>query len=154
MWNGEVVAIFIAPEKTMPLVSQNEVLAVTGKGLEGNRYFKQVGTYSDRVDPGRQVTLIELETIDALDADLGIDFSLGDSRRNIVTRGMALNDLVGQELRIGGVRVRCIRLCEPRAYMQNLTQEGVLDALAHRGGVNAEILDGGVIRVGDSIEEG
>ena len=154
MWKGEVVGIFIAPEKAVSLVSQNEVLAVAGKGLEGDRYFKQVGTYSDRLDPGRQVTLIELETIDALNTDLGIDFSLGDSRRNIVTRGVALNELVGQELRIGGARVRCIRLCEPCAYMQSLTQEGVLEALTHQGGLNAEILAGGVIRVGDPIEGG
>ena len=70
MWKGEVVGIFIAPEKAVSLVSQNEVLAVAGVGLEGDRYFKQVGTYSDRLDPGRQVTLIELETIDALNTDL------------------------------------------------------------------------------------
>ena len=154
MWKGEVVAIFIAPEQSVPLVSKTEVHAVAGKGLNGDRYFKQVGTYSDRPEPGRQVTLIELETIKALKRDLGIDLSLGDSRRNIVTRGVALNDLVGQEIRIGDVRVRCIRLCEPCAYMQSLTQEGVLEALAHRGGVNAEILTDGVIRVGDPIEQG
>ena len=154
MWKGEVVAIFIAPEKSVPLVSKTEVHAVAGKGLDGDRYFKQIGTYSDRPGPGRQVTLIEIETIDALNKDLGIDLSLGDSRRNIVTRGVALNELVGQELRIGGTRVRCIRLCEPCAYMQSLTQEGVLEALTHRGGVNAEILTDGVIKVGDPIEVG
>ena len=153
MWNGEVVAIFIAPEKSVPLVSQNEVHAVADKGLEGDRYFKQVGTYSNRPEPGRQVTLIEAEAIEALKRDLSIDLSLGESRRNIVTRGVPLNHLVGKEFRVGFVTMRGTRLTEPCAYLESLTKAGVRSGLEHRAGLSAQILDGGTIRVGDSIEE-
>ena len=154
MWKGEVVAIFIAPEKSVPLVSKSEVQAVAGKGLEGDRYFKQVGTYSDRPEPGRQVTLIELEAIQAITRDLNIDLGMGETRRNIVTRGVPLNHLVGKEFRVGSVAMRGTRLTEPCAYLESLTKEGVRSSLEHRAGLRAQILDGGAIRVGDPLEEG
>ena len=154
MWKGEVVAIFIAPEKSVPLVSKNAVHAVTGKGLEGDRYFKQVGTYSNRPEPGRQVTLIEIETIEALKRDLNINLGLGDSRRNIVTHGAPLNHLVGKQFRVGSVTMRGTRLTEPCAYLESLTKKGVRSSLEHRAGLSAQILDGGIFRVGDPIEQG
>ena len=127
---------------------------MTGKGLEGDRYFKQVGTYSNRPEPGRQVTLIEIETIEALKRDLNINLGLGDSRRNIVTRGAPLNHLVGKQFRVGSVTMRGTRLTEPCSYLESLTMKGVRSSLEHRAGLSAQILDGGTVRVGDPIEEG
>lgn len=148
---GEVVAIFIAPEKSVPLVSKKEIRAVAGKGLEGDRYFKQTGTYSRKTEPGRQVTLIEMETLEALNRDLNINLGLGDSRRNIVTRGVALNHLVGKKFRVGDVTMLGTRLTEPCAYLESLTYAGVRNALEHRGGLNAQILEDGTLYVGDSL---
>lgn len=148
---GLVVSIHIAASAAAPTEQVAEVRAVAGKGLEGDRYFTGSGTYSKPGATGAKVTLIESEAIDALKRDYKIDFSPGDSRRNVVTRGVALNHLVGREFKIGGVTLRGTHLCEPCAHLQKLTREGVMRGLVHRGGLNAEILTGGVIRPGDAI---
>jgi MOSC domain-containing protein YiiM len=95
--------------------------------------------------------LIESEAIEALKRDYGIELQPGDSRRNIVTRGVPLNHLVGCEFKIGAVTLRGIELCEPCAHLQKLTQQGVVRGLVHRGGLNAEILTDGLIRPGDAV---
>lgn len=154
MWKGEVVSIHIASAAAEPVISVSEVRAVPGKGLEGDRYFKRVGTYSNRPGTGRELTLIEMEAIEALERDAGITLKLGDSRRNIVTRGVPLSHLVGREFRVGEVRLRGVRLCEPCSHLEGLTQRGVLRALVHRGGLRGEILTDGFIRVGDAVQEG
>jgi MOSC domain-containing protein YiiM len=97
------------------------------------------------------VTLIELEALQALHAEAGIELSPGDSRRNLVTCGAPLNHLVGRELRVGEVVLRGTRLCEPCAHLARLTQPGVLPGLVHRGGLRADIVRGGLIRAGDTI---
>lgn len=132
--------------------SRNEVKAFAGRGLEGDRYFLHTGKYSAKEGADRELTLIELETLEALDRENNIKFELGDSRRNIVTRGVPLNHLVGREFKVGSATARGIRLCEPCGYMENLTQPGAKAALIHRGGLRAQILTDGTIRVGDSIE--
>ncbi len=152
MWKGTVVSIHTTATASNPMVSVSEVRAVRGKGLEGDRYFKQVGTYSGKPGPDREVTLIEVETIEALKRDHGIELEPGESRRNIVTRGVPLNHLVGGEFRVGGVTLRGIRLCEPCSHLERLSQNGVLRGLVHRGGLRAQILTEGVIRVGDTVE--
>ncbi len=151
MWKGEVVAIHVAAAAKGSMVSVTEVRAVPGKGLEGDRYFSKVGTYSNNPSSGRDVTLIEIEAIEALKRDYGIELFPGDSRRNIVTRGVQLNHLVGQEFKIGEVTLCGTRLCEPCAHLQKLTQQGVMRGLVHRGGLRTEIITGGIIRVGDKI---
>jgi MOSC domain-containing protein YiiM len=128
------------------------VRAIAGRGLEGDRYFNQVGTYSNRPGTGREVTLIEIEAIEALKRDYDIGLRPGESRRNIVTRGVPLNHLLGREFKVGEVRLRGARLCEPCSHLQKLTQQGVMRGLIHRGGLRAEILTGGVIRVDDVID--
>ncbi len=152
MWKGTVISIHIAQAGAGPMMSINEVRAVAGKGLEGDRYFKKVGTYSNNPGLGRDLTLIEMEAIEALKRDYGIDLSLGDSRRNIVTRGVPLNHLVGQDFKAGEVLLRGTRLCEPCSHLEKLTQKGVMRGLVHRGGLRAEILTQGIIRVGDAID--
>lgn len=150
---GTVVSIHLAQSGGAPVKEVTEVRAVAGQGLDGDRYFSGSGTYSKpRHDPAAEATLIESEALEALKRDHGIELVPGASRRNIMTRGIALNDLVGREFTIGAVRLRGIRLCEPCAHLQKLTQAGVMRGLAHRGGLNAEILAGGVIRVGDMVE--
>jgi MOSC domain-containing protein YiiM len=136
------------------MASANEVRAIAGKGLEGDRYFTQTGTYSKKPRPDREVTLIEIEAIEALAQEYKIALEPAAARRNIVTRGVPLNHLVGEVFRVGDVTLRGLRLCEPCAHLERLSHPGVREALIHRGGLRAQILTDGMIRVGDSIHEG
>ena len=151
MSQGKVVSIHIVATGAAAMKSIEEVRAVAGKGLEGDRYANKIGTYSNEPGSGRDVTLIESEAIEALERDYQIKLASGQSRRNIVTRGVALNHLVGKEFSIGAVVLRGTRLCDPCAHMEKLTVKGALRGLIHRGGLRAEILTGGTIRVGDAI---
>ncbi|MBI3975527.1 MAG: MOSC domain-containing protein [Armatimonadetes bacterium] len=128
------------------------VLAVPGRGLEGDRYFAQAGTFSPKPAPDRDVTVIEVEAIEALARDHGITLAPGESRRNILTRGVALNHLVNREFRVGAVTLRGLRLCDPCSHLERLTRPGVRKALIHRGGLRCQILGEGTIRVGDPVE--
>ncbi|HMD97511.1 MAG TPA: MOSC domain-containing protein [Terriglobia bacterium] len=152
MGEGKVVSIYTAPAATAPMWGQPQVQAVAGKGLEGDRYFSGTGTFW-KPRPDYEVTLIEIEAIEALERDYGVSLAPGESRRNIVTRGVALNHLVGREFQIGEVTLRGIRLCEPCAHLQRLTREGVIKGLAHRGGLRAQVLNGGTIAVDDRVAE-
>ncbi|TMI90280.1 MAG: MOSC domain-containing protein [Bacillati bacterium ANGP1] len=134
------------------MIPVKEVRAVPGQGLEGDRYFHRKGTYSEKPGPDREVTLIEIEAIEALKRDYRVALDPGDSRRNIATRGVPLNQLVGREFTVGAVGLRGIRLCEPCGHLEGLTREGVRAGLVHRGGLRAQILTGGVIRPGDPVQ--
>ena len=163
MWDGRVVSLHLAREASAPMESVPEVRAVPGRGLEGDRYYLGTGFYSKKSSPGgREVTLIEVESVEALDGGLknsdgdryGIKLSAMDSRRNIATSGVPLNHLVDREFWVGSVRMRGRRLCEPCKHLDELTQAGVMAGLVHRGGLRAEILNEGVIRVGDVVRPG
>ncbi len=148
---GRVVAIHITDRAAAPMRSVEAVRAVAGQGLEGDRYFLKVGT--KKPGPDREVTLIEIEAIEALERDYGVKLNPGDARRNIVTRGVALNHLVGKEFRVGEAVLRGLRLCEPCQHLVSLTgQEKVLHGLIHRGGLRAQIVKDGMIHVGDAVE--
>ena len=151
MSEGSVHSIHIARQAAGPTEPLNEVRAVPGKGLEGDRYFKGEGSWSKTPGTGRQVTLIELETIEALERDYQTRIEPGQARRNIVTRSVALNHLVGREFSVGEVRLRGLRLNEPCNHLASLTSDELKKGLVHRGGLRAQILDGGVIRVGDAV---
>ncbi len=151
MWQGSVVSIHIVSEAAKPTEAVAEVRAVPGQGLAGDRYFHKVGTYSSRPGSGREVTLIEAEAIEALARETGIELPPGASRRNIMTRGVPLNHLVGQQFRVGEVVLEGTRLCEPCTHLEGLTRQGVLAGLIHRGGLRTVIVTGGTIRVGDAI---
>lgn len=153
MFRGNVVSLYTARDASVPMESQEEVKAVAGKGLEGDRYFNTTGHWSKTPGVSREVTLIELETIEALKREKNIAITPGAVRRNVVTRGVPLNHLVGREFQVGEVRLRGTRVCEPCAYLEGLTQQGVLVGLIHRGGLRAEIVTGGTIRVEDEITE-
>ena len=148
---GTVIAIHIAPTGAAPMRSVTTAQVVVGKGLEGDRYYSKLGTYSNQAGSGRDVTLIEIEAIEGLKRDYEIQLDPGQSRRNIVTQGVGLNHLVEKEFRIGDVVLRGTRLCEPCAHMEKLTVKGAMRGLIHRGGLRAEIVKGGMIKVGDRI---
>ena len=151
MWEGAVVSIHIAKDAAVPLESVEAIRAVPGRGLEGDRYFAKKGTYSAKPGSGREVTLIEVEALEALARDAGIELSATGSRRNIATRGVPLNHLVGKRFYVGEVLLEGTRLCEPCTHLEALTRQGLLQALLHRGGLRATIVTGGTIRVRDRI---
>jgi MOSC domain-containing protein YiiM len=134
---------------------RSEVHAVPGRGLEGDRYFEDNGRFSSRHMPGREITeltLIESEVIEHLRLAWGLDVDATDSRRNLVTRGIALNDLVGWEFDVGEVRLRGASLCEPCvSLVKSPEHTHLLRALAHKGGLRAEVLTEGTIALGDEV---
>ena len=153
MATGTIHAIYIGPNRSQPLVAVAEVQAVAGKGLEGDRYFLGRGSLSRWPGPGRQVTLIEHEALEAIRRDYGFELKGGLSRRNIVTAGVTLDDRQGQKFRVGTTALfRVVQPCQPCAYLERKTQAGVFTALKGRGGLRAEVLEDGIIRVGDAIE--
>lgn len=153
MWSGIVKALHIAQEQGQPMLAQDRVNAVAGRGLEGDRYFFGRGFYSYHLGPIRDVSLIEEETLEALLRDHHLDLAPGVTRRNITTRGVPLNHLVGREFRVGQTVLRGVKLCEPCAHVVDVTTiASLLPTLIHRGGLHAEIVSGGLIRVGDVVE--
>ena len=151
--HGSVEAIFLAGERGAPRTAVDHVRAVAGSGLEGDRYFGHRRGGGGR-DPERQVTLIEAEAVDAVRATgaTGAAFAPGDARRNVVTRGVRLNELVGRTFRVGGALLRGVERCDPCSRLTRLTYRGVERDLRDRGGLRAQILESGEIRVGDSVE--
>jgi MOSC domain-containing protein YiiM len=126
-----------------------EVRAVAGQGLEGNRYFNKSGS---KPKPDQELTLIEIEAIEEYRRVSGNKLNPADARRNVITRGVSLNELVGREFQVGDVRVRGLRLCEPCSHLARLTgQKEIVRGMAHRCGLRAQILTDGLIRVGDEV---
>jgi MOSC domain-containing protein YiiM len=147
---GSVVCLFIAPEPSAPMRSVNEVRAFADRGLEGDRFFRPSWSAANR--PDKAVSLIEEETLQTAAEELGCEMFADKSRRNILTRGVALIDLLGRPFTVGGVLMRGIRLFEPCGHLEKVSEvRGVFRALAHRSGLKAAILRDGVIRVGDPI---
>ncbi len=150
--NGEVISIHITSKAEASMAPVEEVRAEPGLGLAGDRYHAHTGTYSETPGTGRDVTFIASEAIEEIADDHGIRLAPGESRRNITTKGIDLNALVDKEFRVGEVVLRGMRLCEPCEYLQNHTgKDGLTKALVHRGGLRADIVRGGMIRVGDEI---
>jgi MOSC domain-containing protein YiiM len=151
---GRVEHIHLATRASEPMRSVARVRAIAGIGLEGDRYAAGLGFYSDKPPgTGRAVTLIEAETLDALREELGIDLQPGASRRNLTIRGIELNPLVGKRFRIGGVLCKGVRFCVPCQYLVDLIGKPVLAPLVERGGLRADIIEGGEIHVGDELRE-
>jgi MOSC domain-containing protein YiiM len=145
---GRVEEINIAAELEGALAPVDAVDALAGQGLRGDRYF------SSQPRPpgeGRDLTLIQAEALDGLIEEHGIALPGAESRRNVLTRGIDLNALVGERFTVGEVECVGIELCEPCAHLQKLTQPGVLRGLVHRGGLRADIVRGGRIAVGDAV---
>ena len=152
---GTVESIHIAARAEEPTRAVDAVSVVAGRGIEGDRYFREGGdgTFHEAEKTGQDLTLVEAEAIEGLAADTGIELAPGEARRNVVTRGVSLNDLIGRRFVVGEVEAVGNRLCDPCSHLQKLTQPGVLKGLAHRGGLRADVVRGGAIRVGDELRE-
>jgi len=132
----------------------SEVRAVPGKGLEGDRYFSGSGTFSPRPQkPDFEITFVEGEKIAAFARESGLPFNSLLARRNIVTEGVSLNDLVGEEFWVGEVRMRGVRLCEPCNHLAKASFPEILKGLIHKAGLRAQIISEGRIRAGDLIRK-
>ena len=149
---GTLVAIFTAPDAGAPMTAHDEVSAIAGSGLAGDRYTAGEGTFSGNEGAGREVTLIAREGIEAANRE-GVTIEAHETRRNLVTEGIDLDELVGQTFAVGEVIMRGVRDCPPCAYLEKVTRSGVRVALENRGGLRADIVRDGVIRVGDTITE-
>lgn len=149
---ARLLGIYIAAHSKDLPQSVERVQAIMGRGLEGDRYLAGTGTFSDR--PGkRDVTLIESEALEAYEHESGKKLSAAESRRNLLTHDVRLNDLVGREFQVGSVRMRGLRLSEPCTHLARMTHPDTLRGLVHRGGLVAEVLNDGELRVGDRIME-
>ncbi|MGH7844146.1 MAG: MOSC domain-containing protein [Candidatus Binatia bacterium] len=148
--HGQIVSLHIAPAAGKEMVSVPEVHAVPDRGLRGDRFFRR--SWSALRRPDKALTLIEQETIEAAAAELGSALAPGDMRRNIVTLGVPLIELLNREFSVGGVVLRGLRLFEPCMHLEKLAGvPGVCNALLHRSGLKAAILTEGMIRVGDFV---
>lgn len=151
---GRVVGIFIAPAAGSPMIALERARVVAGRGLEGDRYFAGRGYYS-QVPPltGRRLTLIEAEALDGLEREAGVVLAPHECRRNLVTRGIRLDALVGKRFRVGAIECYGERPCPPCGYLEQLTgKPGLNRGLTNRGGIRAEILLDGEIVVGDVVD--
>ncbi|MEM1043428.1 MAG: MOSC domain-containing protein [Bacteroidota bacterium] len=149
---GALEAIFIAPTAKAPVQSVEAVRAVPGRGLEGDRYWKGEGAFSRWPGPLREVTLIDADALAAAEAEFGVHLSAGEHRRNLVVRGVPLAEWKKQVFTVGAVRLCGVRVCAPCKYLVRVTgQEAIFDALVRRGGLRAEVLTEGTLRVGDAV---
>jgi MOSC domain-containing protein YiiM len=142
-----VAGILVAPAAEAPLSRVEAVVAIPGRGLDGDRYAAGRGTFSAPGGRGYELTLVEAEVLD----EIGLSWE--QARRNIVTAGISLNALVGKPFRVGDVECIGRRLAEPCAHLEKLARPGLLRPLVHRGGLRADILSGGTISVGDEISQ-
>ena len=147
--HGTVEAIHVCTRRGAAPIEVQQVRAVAGKGLKGDRYFGRIKRGQPR--PQDAATLIEAEAIESL-ADIGIMLEPGETRRNITTRGVDLNALVGQIFRVGEAVFEGYELCDPCVHLEKRTGKKIKAALENQGGLRAWIIEGGSIAKGDSIE--
>ena len=145
--NARVEGIFLTETHGEVPQTVDRVRAVAGAGLVGNRYFHADGN----APPGRAVTLIAAEGVEAFVEETGISVTPAETRRNVLTRGIDVNALVGKRFRIGAVECVGVELCEPCVHLESMTKPGVLKGLVHRAGLNADVLNDGDIAVGDAV---
>ena len=151
-FRGRLEHIHVAPAASAPMEARSEAELVAGLGFPDDRYARRTGTYSSRHHVDRQVTLIEAETLDALQRDRGLDLAPHEHRRNLTTRGVPLNHLVGRYFTVGPCLLYGGRLNVPCAYLQELLGRPVFRPLIHRSGLNTRVIVGGFVRPGDPIE--
>ena len=151
--NGVLEEILTCSEAGAKMDSLSEAELEAGKGIIGDRYFFGKGTFSERLAdmPDVEVTLIEKEEVDAFNSIAGMSFAPEDFRRNLVTSGICLNDLVDREFNIGSVTLKGIRLCEPCAHLAGILGNAIMDHMVHKAGLRAQVVVGGKIKVSDSV---
>lgn len=151
--NGIVKEILLAEKAGDALFSQHTAELHTGKGIVGDRYYLSQGTFSEDLAelPDFEVTLIEQEQIDAFNTTTGLAYSGADFRRNMVTKNININELVGKDFFVGKVKLRGIRLCEPCAHLSTMIGKQVLEHMVHKAGLRAQIIIGGEVHISDLI---
>ena len=151
--SGRLIHIYMAATAGAPPEPAEEGMLEAGRGLVGDRYHGDIGSFSAKLagKPDHEVTLIESEEIDRFNRETGLALAYGDLRRNLVTRGIRLNGLVGHEFEVGECLLEGLRLCEPCAHLARTVAKQVLPGLVHQAGLRARIVRGGRIRSGDAI---
>jgi len=150
-WRGVVLHLHRTAAASLPMAAEPTLSLIADRGIEGDRYLLGTGFYSNKPEVGRQVTLFEMETLEALARDEGLEMGPHEHRRNVTVRGVALNHLVGQRFLIGTVLVEATRLSVPCHHLEEVSGKRVFKALLHRSGLNCRIVRGGVIAVGDTV---
>jgi MOSC domain-containing protein YiiM len=150
-WTGRLEHIHITAKSRDPMQELSEAKLIAGSGIEGDRYLLGTGTYSMKPEPGRQISLIEAETLEALVRDKGIELTPQEHRRNLTVRDVPLNHLVGRQFRVGEVVLEGTRLNFPCKYLELVTGKPVYTPLLNRSGLNCIIVKGGTIRPGDTL---
>ncbi|MFC0387580.1 MOSC domain-containing protein [Muricoccus vinaceus] len=153
-WRGLVSHLHITPRAFLPMQAQEAIELVAGEGIVGDRYRigTETGFYSEKPEEGRQITLFEAEVLEAILRDYKMEMLPEEHRRNVTTRGVALNHLVGKRFRLGACLVEATRLSVPCRHIEEILGKAVFDPMVHRSGLNCKILEGGTLRVGDAIE--
>ena len=149
---GIVEQIAISPIQSELPARVDSVEVVPDQGPRGDRHFAPEPDPARR-EEGYDLTLIEAEALEAFTTETGTPLSHEESRRNVLTRGIGLNDLVGKRFRVGAVECFGVQLCEPCTHLQGLTRDGVLRGMVHRAGLNANVVSGGTIATGDEVIE-
>jgi len=150
-WRGSIAGIYIATQGGAPMRTLEMAELIEGVGIAGDRYATGTGHYSSMPSSDRQITLIEIEALEALARDYDLDLPAIESRRNVCTRGVPLNHLVGREFYLGDAILYGARLNVPCKYLEKITGKKVFDALKHRSGLNCEIRRGARVKPGDPI---
>jgi MOSC domain-containing protein YiiM len=153
MSQGKLLAIAIARQAKGPMENVDSIEVVVGEGLRGDRYGAGVGAaqFKGRRKPENEVTLIAKEAIETANDEFNFTIEHLETRRNLLTHGVPLNDLVGRTFRVGEVLLKGLELCEPCGYLERRTFPGIKEALKKRGGLRCCVIEGGVIQVGDSV---
>lgn len=151
--NGIVKEILFAEKAGDELVAIASAELQAGKGIVGDRYYSVQGTFTEPLKDSAdfEVTLIEQEEIDRFNQTTGLNYVGSDFRRNIVTRDIRLNDLVGKEFVVGKVKLRGMRLCEPCAHLASLLGQQILQHMIHKAGLRAQIIESGTVMIADNI---
>jgi MOSC domain-containing protein YiiM len=152
-WLGIVTHLHVCPRAFLPMLEVSEANLVAGKGIVEDRYMigNESGFHSHKREEGRQITLFEIEAIEVIKRDFGIDFAPHEHRRNVTVRGVPLNQLVGSTFRLGLTLVQATRLSSPCRHIEKVTGKRVFEAMLNRAGLHCRILDGGILRVGDPV---
>jgi MOSC domain-containing protein YiiM len=152
-WTGVIRHLHITPRAFLPMEAFDQLTLVAGKGIEGDRYMigRESGFYSHKPEEGRQITLFEIETLEALARDAKIQMLPEEHRRNVTVQGVPLNHLVGRQFWVGETLLEATRLSTPCRHIEEILGKAVFDPLINRSGLNCRILKGGVIRVGDAV---
>jgi MOSC domain-containing protein YiiM len=152
-WQGIVRFLHKTPRAFLPMRSFPTLELIEGRGIEGDRYLvgHETGFYSHKPDEGRQITLFEMETLEALRRDHGVELFPGEHRRNVTVEGVPLNHLVGRRFRLGETIVEATRLSTPCRHIEEILGKAVFDPLINRSGLNCKIIVGGTLRVGDVV---